>query len=119
MSCDWDGPVLRLGAIGSDVTRAYTDPELYDDALNQVKINTAVTKVLGDIEPIDTFAILEGQIQYSTDGQTVNSTIRITGSKGKAKMDLMADRVKNEWRYTTIRDRIISPPEHKQSIEVL
>ncbi len=108
-----------LGAIGSDVTRAYTDPELYDDALNQVKLNTAVTKVLGDIEPIDRFAILEGQIHYSNDGQTVNSTIRITGSKGKAKMDLKADRVHNEWRYTTIKVRIVSPPEHKQSIEVL
>ncbi|TXE10752.1 hypothetical protein ES711_02260 [Gelidibacter salicanalis] len=108
-----------LGAIGSDVTRAYTDPALYEDALTQVKLHPEVTKLLGTIAPIDKFAILEGQIQYTNDDQTVNSTVRINGSKGKAKLDISADRVQNEWNYKTIRVRIVSPTEHNQTIEVL
>jgi hypothetical protein len=49
----------------------------------------------------------------------VNSTIRLKGTKGKAKLDISADRINNERNYTKINVRIKNPPENKQTIEIL
>ncbi|MFH6768802.1 cytochrome c oxidase assembly factor Coa1 family protein [Gaetbulibacter aquiaggeris] len=108
-----------MGGIGADLAKAYSDTELYENALNRVKSDQKVIKLLGDIEPIDKLAILEGEVQYTNDNQTVNSTIRIKGVKGKARMDIIADRINNEWEYKKINVRIKSPPEKKQTIEII
>lgn len=108
-----------MGQIGANLAKAYSDKELYENALNRVKSDQKVIELLGEIEPIDKFAILEGEVQYSNDDQTVNSTIRIKGVKGKARMYILADRMSNEWQYKKINIRIKSPPEKKQMIEIL
>jgi ABC-type branched-subunit amino acid transport system substrate-binding protein len=108
-----------MGGIGADLAKAYADTELYDNALEKVKSDKRITELLGEIEPIDKMAILEGQVKYSNENKTVNSTIRILGDKGKARMDISADRIKNEWNYTKINVRIKNPPELKQTIEIL
>ena len=88
-----------MGAIGADLTKAYSDKQLYENALLKVKSNQKVIELLGEIEPIDKLAILEGEVKYSDDNRTVNSSIRIKGSTGKGRMDIIADKVNNEWKY--------------------
>ena len=108
-----------IGGIGADLAEAYSDTELYENALKKAKSNQKVTELLGEIEPIDKLAILEGEVYYTNDNTTVNSTIRIKGVKGKAKMSIIADRINNEWNYKEINVRIKNPPEKKQTIEIL
>ena len=108
-----------MGGIGADLAQAYSDTELYENALEKVKSDQKVTELLGEIEPIDKLAILEGAVQFTNNNQTVNSTIRLKGTKGKAKMDITADRINNEWEYKIINVRIKNPPEQKQTIEII
>ncbi|MGS2739984.1 cytochrome c oxidase assembly factor Coa1 family protein [Sinomicrobium sp. M5D2P17] len=77
-----------------------------------------VKDLLGEMEPIDKMAIIEGQVQYSNNNNTVHSTIRISGSKGKARMDVSANKVKSQWSYSKINIRIKNPPEKRQTIEI-
>ena len=107
-----------MGGIGADLAKAYADTELYNNALEKVKSDKRITELLGEIEPIDKMAILEGQVVYSNENKTINSTVRIVGNKGKARMDISADRIENEWNYTKISVRIKNPPENKQTIEI-
>ncbi|TXE20203.1 hypothetical protein ES731_06750 [Psychroflexus gondwanensis] len=108
-----------MDGIGADLAQAYTDTELYKNALEKVKSDQKANELLGKIEPIDKLAILEGEVHYTNENQTVNSTIRLKGTKGKAKLDISADRINNEWNYTKINVRIKNPPENKQTIEIL
>ncbi|PKG42537.1 cytochrome c oxidase assembly factor Coa1 family protein [Psychroflexus sp. MES1-P1E] len=107
-----------MGGIATDLAQAYADTELYENALERAKSDERVTELLGEIEPIDKMAIMEGQVEFSNENKTVNSTIRIVGDKGKARMDISADRIKNKWNYTKIKVRIKNPPELKQTIEI-
>lgn len=108
-----------LGAITADFTKAYTDTQLYEKALGKVKSDKRVIEILGEIEPIDNFAIMEGSVKYSDDNKTVNSSIRITGAKGKAKMDITANLINDNWDYEKINLRISEPIEKKQTIEII
>lgn len=107
-----------MGRITADFAQAYSDTELYENAVNKVEADQRVKKLLGNIEPIEKMAILEGETKYSNDNQTVNSTIRIIGTKGKARMDISAYRENNKWIYSKINVRIKTPPEKKQTIEI-
>lgn len=107
-----------MGGIATDLAQAYADTELYQNALEKVNADQKVNELLGEIEPLGKMAILEGQIQYSNDNQTVNSTVRIIGTKGKARMDITADRINGAWNYSKINVRIKNPPEKKQTIEI-
>lgn len=108
-----------MGGITNDLVQAYADTELYENALKKVKSDDRVTELLGEIEPIDKLAILEGQVEYSNDNKTVNSSIRVIGSKGRASMDISADRINNLWNYKKINIRIKNPPEKKQTIKII
>jgi hypothetical protein len=108
-----------MNSIASNLVQAYADKELYEKALEKVVSNQEVTRLLGKIELIDKMAILEGEVVYSNNNKTVNSTIRLVGTKGKARMDISAIRINNTWNYTKISVRIKNPPEKKQTIEVL
>ncbi len=108
----------NMDGVAADLAKAYADPELYNNALNKVKTDPRVNALLGEIQPIDKMAILEGQVKYSNDDKTVFSSVRIIGTKGKANMDISADRINNTWNYNQIKIRIKNPPENKQEIEI-
>lgn len=107
-----------MGGITTDLAKAYADTKLYENALEKVNTNQKVNTLLGEIEPLGKMAILEGQTEYSDDNQTVNSTVRIVGTKGKARMDITAERINGDWNYSKINVRIKNPPENKQTIEI-
>jgi len=108
-----------MGEISAHFVRAYSDMTLYNNAIDKVNSVQKVKELLGEIEPIDNLAIFEGEVQYSNNNKTVNTTIRLKGTKGYARMDIIADKVNNEWVYKKINIRIKNPPEKKQTIEII
>ncbi len=108
-----------MNRIASDLAQAYIDTTLYENAHQKAAANEKVIALLGELKPIDQLAILEGEVKFSDNGKTVNTTIRIMGSKGKARMDISAYQLNDEWHYTKINVRIKNPPENKQIIVIL
>ena len=112
------GSIITVSIDGNaaDYAQAYSDVELYEKALEKVKLNESVKETLGEIEAIDKLAILEGNTKYSNGNNSVETTIRIKGSKGKGKMDILADKKGQEWKYKKINIRIREP---KTEIKIL
>lgn len=102
-----------------DFGKAYSEPQLFQGALEKAKENEEVKTVLGDIEPVSKMAILEGDVNYTNQNNSVQFTVRIEGKNGKAAMHGIAERVADSWNYKKITIRIKNPPEKKQTIEVL
>ena len=100
----------------TDITQAYSDNSLYEKAIEKAKMNKRVLEVIGEIEPIDKLAILEGNAIYSNNHNSVEMSIRVKGNKGRGKMDISAKKIENEWKYTKINIRIKEP---KEEIEIL
>ena len=100
----------------TDITQAYSDNSLYEKAIEKAKMNKRVLEVIGEIEPIDKLAILEGNAIYSNNHNSVEMSIRVKGNKGNGKMDISAKKIENEWKYTKINIRIKEP---KEVIEIL
>ena len=106
------------GGVG-DFTKAYGETTLFANAIEQVNENALVQETLGTVGPLDKMAILEGQTTFSDDNEFVEATVRITGTKGKAVMDINANLVDDVWQYSLIRVRIKNPPEKKQIIPII
>ena len=108
----------KIIGVGADITKAYLETSLYTDALQKAQADNRVTEILGTLQPIDKLAILEGAVTYTDSNQRVSSTIRVKGTKGKAKMDIKAQRVQNIWKYNQINIRIKNPSQQIQTIEI-
>ena len=100
----------------TEMAQAYSDNALYEKAIEKAKTNKRVLEVIGQIEPIDKLAILEGNAIYSNNNNSVEMSVRIKGSIGNGKMDIHADKKGNEWDYKKINIRIKEP---KEEIQVL
>lgn len=108
-----------LGEITADIAQAYQDTELYENALEKVNANPKVNELLGEVQPLGKMAILEGETRYNNNHQTVNSTVRITGTKGKGKMDISADKINGQWNYSIINVRIKNGTNTKRTIKII
>ena len=113
------GLVLSSSVNGniSDISQAYSDKSLYEKAIEKAKTNNRVLEVIGEIEPIDKLAILEGNAIYSNNNNSVELSVRIKGNKGKGKMDISAKKNGNEWEYRKINIRIKNPKEEIQILK--
>jgi hypothetical protein len=100
-----------------DFAQAYTDNSLYEKAIEKAKSNQRVLEVLGNLEPIDPLAIIEGNAKYSNNSNSVALSVRIKGNKGGGKMDILADKNGTEWEYKKISIRIKQTKEEIQIIE--
>jgi hypothetical protein len=109
---------LTAGHLG-DFGKAYSEPQLFQGALEKAQENEEVKIALGEIEPVSKMAILEGDVNYSDQNRNVKFTVRVEGKNGKALMDGIAERTNNSWEYKAITIRIKNPPEKRQIIEVL
>lgn len=103
--------LLSLTSGLTNFAQAYAEPALYENALEKARENERVNEVLGNLQPIDKLTLLEGNVVYSEDNSSVDLTFRITGSKGKGKMDISALRNNGIWEYELIRIRIKDPKE--------
>lgn len=113
------GLILSLSIDGNvtDIAQAYSDNSLYEKAIEKVKKNKRVLEVLGEIEPIDKLAILEGNAIYSNNNNSVELSVRVKGNKGKGKMDISAEKNGNGWEYKKINIRIKEPKEEIQILK--
>lgn len=106
-----------LGNNIADITKAYSDSSLYENALKEAQKNERVKEVLGSLEPIDNMAILEGFVEYLNNNNSVNTSVRVKGSKGNGKMDIFANREGENWEYEKVNIRIKEPKETIQIIK--
>jgi hypothetical protein len=100
-----------------DIAKAYSDRSLYEKAIVLANSNKRVQEVMGEIEPIDQLAILEGNTIYSNNNNAVVLSIRIKGNKGKGKMDISAERNGTAWNYKKINIRVKEPKEEIQILK--
>ena len=100
----------------SGYANALADEALFQNAVSKAQENAEVTKVLGILEPVEQLAIIESNVNYTDDNNTVNLSVRVKGSKAKGRMDVTAAKVNNAWQYKLIKIRIKDP---KQEIVVL
>ena len=98
--------VISLITGVTDLAQAFADPSLYQNALAEANKNEQVILSLGKLGPIDKLAIAEGNAVYSDNNRTVAATVRVSGEKGKGKMDISADKTNGKWQYKNIRIRI-------------
>ena len=108
-----------FGGIIGDYSKAYSDSELYDNALKIVRENNRVKETLGYIEPINNMTILNGYVEYSDNNSSIKTTIKVTGELGKAMLDISADLINKTWSINALKIRIKSPPEKKETIEII
>ena len=108
-----------MGKVATDLTQAYADPELYNNAIEKANSDQRILQNIGEIRPIDKMSILNGEVNFSDDNQKVNSTIKVIGSKGNGKLDLTAERDNESWRYEKINVRIIDSAKKKKTIEII
>jgi hypothetical protein len=113
------GFLLSSNIVGNitNIAQGYSDPSLYKEAIVLANSNKRVQELIGDIEPIDQFAILEGNTIYSNNNNTVALSIRIKGKKGKGKMDILAERNGTVWKYQKINIRVKNPKEEIQILK--
>ena len=78
------GVILSSSIDGNvtDIAQAYSDNSLYEKAIEKAKTNERVIELIGEIEPIDKLAILEGNAVYSNNNNSVELSIRVKGNKG-------------------------------------
>ena len=108
-----------MGKVATDLTQAYADPELYNNAIEKANSDQRILQNIGEIRPIDKMSILNGEVNFSDDNQKVNSTIKVIGSKGNGKLDLTAERENESWRYEKINVRIKDSAKKKKTIEII
>ncbi|WP_298547312.1 cytochrome c oxidase assembly factor Coa1 family protein [uncultured Aquimarina sp.] len=104
-----------LGKPIGDFTRAIIDPAVYDNAFDLVQDDERVIALLGEVQPISFFEVLEGEVRYNEADKAI-ITVGIKGSKQKGKMDIVANRDNSIWEYQIIRIRTKKP---RKIIEVL
>jgi hypothetical protein len=91
------------------IAQAYTDNSLYEKAILIANTDKRTLETIGTIQAIDKLAILEGSVMYTNHNNSVALTVRITGTKADAKLDISADKVGSQWTYKKIVIRTKRP----------
>ncbi|WP_299435265.1 cytochrome c oxidase assembly factor Coa1 family protein [uncultured Aquimarina sp.] len=107
--------LIILGKPIGDFTKTMVDSSVYDNAFDLVEDDERVLALLGEVQPIGFFELLEGEVRYTVNDKAI-ITVGIKGSKQKGKMDIIANKKDATWKYETIRIRTKKP---KKTIEVL
>ena len=109
--------IFSLEGNPTDILQAYNEDVLYKNAIDKANSNERVKEVIGKIDDLDKLAILEGSSKYSNNNNSIEITFRVTGDKGKGKMDISADKNGTDWEYKKINIRIKNPKEEIKILE--
>ncbi|MBM1107075.1 hypothetical protein JQC67_13060 [Aurantibacter crassamenti] len=105
------------------LAKAYAEPEIAEGALAIAKKDPKIIALLGELEPMHTFDMIEGSVGYSKTGDSVAITIGVRGDKKEIKirsnMDVLAEKINGKWEYLNIQVRVKNPIELKQTIPIL
>lgn len=69
-----------IGNAALHIAKGYSDTEIPENALEIVRKNKRVNKILGELEPIGKMTILEGYVNYSKNADSVFMALTIKGS---------------------------------------
>lgn len=105
-----------IGTVVTDIAKVSAESKIYEDAWQLTSENKDIIKTLGTLESISKLDIIEGQVKYADDNDTVNMTVRVVGDKGKGKLDISATREGIDWDYNLIKVRL---KNSKESIMIL
>lgn len=108
-----------MGKVTTHLVQAYADKGLYKDAIEKANLDQEVISAVGKIKPIDKMTILNGEVIFSDDNNTVHSTIKVIGEKGAGKLDITAKRENENWQYEKINLRFKDPLENRKIIEII
>nr|WP_315172812.1 cytochrome c oxidase assembly factor Coa1 family protein [uncultured Flavobacterium sp.] len=108
-------PVLNNEA--PEIIKAYSDTTIFEKAIEIANTNSKVKTTIGTIEAIDKLAILEGNIVYSNNYNSIASTIRVKSNRNHAKMDFIANKKGNEWIFQKLTVRCKNPEKAISIIE--
>lgn len=100
-----------IGNAVTDIVKVYADANVYENALEKAQLNARVNTVLGTVVPIDKMALVEGSVNYSNNNNTLKITVRIKGTNGNGKLDIVAHKIGEIWEYEIIKIRIKDPKE--------
>ena len=103
----------------NNFAQAYAEDDLVENAVKIAGEDRRVQEVVGEIQPVDKMAVLNGEVSYSKDNNAVEMTFKIKGTKTSAMLNVAAERAGEHWDYHKIDVRIKNPPEKKQTIKVL
>jgi hypothetical protein len=103
--------------VAPQIIKAYSDPTVFEKAIEIANTNSKVKTTIGTIAAIDKLAILEGNIVYSNNYNSIASTIRIKGNRNHAKMDFTANKKGNEWIFQRLTVRCKNPEKAINIIE--
>ena len=113
----------KLGENMAGIAKVYSESEVCDGALEIAKKDENVVQLLGDLHPLQSLAILEGAHRYSANYDTLYITFDVYGTKHerkvRSKMDVVAHRNGEQWRYSSIQIRIKKPEDLKQTMEIV
>jgi len=96
---------------------AYLQPNLIEEAYKMANDNEIVIEKLGKLSPYNFLRLIEGEVAYSNNNNTIAVTINLLGSKKKGKLDILANKKGNRWSYQKINVRIKKPK--KETIAIL
>jgi hypothetical protein len=110
--------LLRSISVGeiTTISHAYNEDSLFEKAIEKANKNVKSQNTIGYIKNIDQLAILEGNIIYSNNNNSVQLSVRIKGTKGNGKLDISANKKGKEWDYKKIAIRTRNP---KQEIKII
>jgi hypothetical protein len=110
--------LLRSISVGeiTTISHAYNEDSLFEKAIEKANKNVKSQNTIGYIKNIDQLAILEGNIIYSNNNNSVQLSVRIKGTKGNGKLDISANKKGKEWDYKKIEIRTRNP---KQEIKII
>lgn len=113
----------KLGENIAGIAKVYSESEVCDGALEIAKQDENVMRLLGELHPLSSLAILEGAHRYSDNYNTLNITFDVNGTKHerkvRSKMDVVAHRNGTAWKYSSIKIRIKKPADLKQTIQII
>ncbi|MBP2832404.1 hypothetical protein J8281_09425 [Aquimarina sp. U1-2] len=100
---------FRYGAV-------HLQPGLIEEARNMASKNEMVIEKLGTLRNYNFLRLIEGEVRYSDDDNTVHISVNLLGSKKKGKLDILAHKKQGSWEYQNIAVRIKKPK--KETIEI-
>lgn len=89
--------LIFIGTLFFGVTNMFKNSTPYEYALEQASQNREVTLILGDA--IESDGIINGNISIDNNSGIANFSIPIKGSKGEARIYVVAEKRNGEWIY--------------------
>ncbi|MBQ0735062.1 hypothetical protein [Aquimarina celericrescens] len=113
-------PIVTFFSLTGDATfrygSAHMQPGLIKNAYEMANKNEIVSQKLGQLSEYNFLRLIEGDVLYDNNGNTVYITVNLLGTKKKGKLDIYAHQNGEKWEYQKVIVRIKKP--RKETIKI-